>query len=215
MAHQREAYESYEGFLQAALKEYWDSGRASRINFLALLLASREAWSVAWEGAAGTGKKVLAGAAGAAALAVILRVVVGGPIGLILGGATIASLVGLYVKNHREIWAKQEEFKRILDAHRPKWIEIRDDYLDAKLRTDQRDLMMEGLMSRLLDELDAFEPEPATAEAADDDAESDESGDRPARPRRESDFARHAAKKRRDETRETENETKTETETDE
>ena len=208
MAHKREAYESYEGFLQAALKEYWDSGRSSRINFLALLLASREAWSVAWAGAAGTGKKVLAGAAGAAALAVILRVVVGGPIGLILGGATIASLVGLYVRNHREIWAKQEEFKRILDAYRPKWTEIRDDYLDAKIRTDQRDLMMEGLMSRLLDELDAFEPELAPASPADaDDADAEESGDRPARARRESDFARHAAKKRRDETRETETET--------
>lgn len=206
MAHKREAYESYEGFLQAALKEYWDSGRASRVNFLALLLASREAWAVAWEGAAGTGKKVLAGAAGAAALAVILRVVVGGPIGLILGGATIASLVGLYVKNHREIWAKQEEFKRILDSYRPKWVEIRDDYLDGKLRTDQRDLMMEGLMSRLLDELDAFEPPEARTDgdaAGDDHDDADESGDRPARARREGEFARHAAKKRRDESRDT------------
>lgn len=183
MAHDRNAYETYEGFQKAALKEYWDSGRSSRINFLALLLASREAWSVAWEGAAGSGKKILTGAAGAAALALILRVVVGGPIGLILGGATIASLVALYVKNHKEIWAKQEEFKAILDSYRPRWGAIRDDYLDGKLRTDQRDLMMDGLMSRLLDELDAYAYEPELSR--DDDEEDEPSG-----------FARHAAKKR-------------------
>jgi len=202
MPPKRETYESYEGFLRAALKEYWDSGRSSRINFLALLLASREAWPVAWEGAAGSGKKILAGAAGAAALTMVLRVVIGGPIGLILGGATIASLVGLYVKSHKEIWAKQEHFKGILDRYRPKFDEVRGDYLDGKLRTDQRDLMLDGLMTRLLDELDAYQYEPPARtrrDAADDDDDEDRA---PADDdRSDGDFARHAAKKRDEEDR--------------
>lgn len=201
MTKPRESYESYEGFLRAAIKEYWDSGRASRVNFLALLLASREAWSVAWDGVSGGGKKILAGAAGAAALGLLLRTVVGGPIGLLLGGATIASLVALYVKNHRTIWAKVERYREMLDEFRPRFEEIRDDYLDGKLRTDQRDLMMDGLMSRLLDELDAYDEELAEAEERERDEERRAGrSDRRDAPRGE--FARHAAARRAAEERE-------------
>lgn len=187
MARKREAYESYEGFLRAALKEYWESGRASRVNFLALLLASRETWSVAWDGVTGGGKKILAGAAGAAALTLLLRTVVGGPIGLLLGGATIASMVALYVRNHREIWDKADHYRILLERYRPQYEQVRDDYLDGTLRTDQRDLMMDGLMMRLLDELDSYEPEEPKrrSPAQDEDHE-------PA----EGEFNRHAARKR-------------------
>lgn len=205
MSKPRESYESYDGFLQAAIREYWDSGRASRVNFLALLLASREAWSVAWDGVAGGGKKILAGAAGAAALGLLLRVVVGGPIGLLLGGATIASLVALYVRNHRVIWAKVDRYKVLLDQFRPRFEEIRGDYLDGHLRTDQRDLMMDGLMTRLLDELDAYDDEL--------EAEKDERAESEGRRGRASDrdeprgdFARHAAERRAAEERDRERE---------
>lgn len=196
MARRRDAYESYEGFLRAAIKEYWDSGRASRVNFLALLLASREAWSVAWEAAAGGGKRIVAGAAGAATLALLLRVVVGGPIGLILGGATIASLVALYVRNHREIWAKADHFRGLLDRYRAQFDRIRDDYLDGELRTDQRDLMMDGLLSRMLDELDEYDPD---LESRSDSEEDDDVAEL-----RESEFARHASRRRAQEERERE-----------
>ncbi len=197
MARKRKAYESYEGFLRAALKEYWDSGRASRINFLALLLASREAWSVAWDGVAGGGKRILAGAAGAAALTLLLRTVVGGPVGLLLGGATIASLVALYVRKHREIWAKVDHFRVLLSRYRPRFEEVRDDYLDGKLRTDQRDLMMDGLLARLLDEIDEYEYEPPEEPDADeDDEERASDGD--------GEFARHAARRRAQEDRDRE-----------
>src|SRR5690242_5236931 len=100
--------DTYDGFLKAAIKQYWDKG-GSRINFLALLLASREAWEVAWDEAKapGTGKKLLTGAAGAAAIVVLLRLFVGGPIGIILTGASIASLGALYARNHKHIWAQR------------------------------------------------------------------------------------------------------------
>lgn len=202
MTKPRESYESYEGFLRAAIKEYWDSGRASRVNFLALLLASREAWSVAWDGVAGGGKKVLAGAAGAAALGLVLRAVVGGPIGLLLGGATIASLVALYVRNHRVIWAKVGHYRVLLDQFRPRFENIRDDYLDGNLRTDQRDLMMDGLMTRMLDELDAYDEE--LEETAERERESSRRGGEGERREPRGDFARHAAQRRAAEERERE-----------
>lgn len=201
MTKPRESYESYEGFLGAAIKEYWDSGRASRINFLALLLASREAWSVAWDGVAGGGKKILAGAAGAAAVGLLLRTLVGGPIGLLLGGATVASLVTLYVRNHRTIWAKVERYKEMLVEFRPRFEAIRDDYLDGHLRTDQRDLMMDGLMSRLLDELDAYDDELVEVQerAREDGRRAEREAGREAPS---TDFAQHAADRRAAEERE-------------
>jgi len=184
-----EAYQSYEGFLRAAIKEYWDSGQASRVNFLALLLASREAWAVAWEGVAGSGKTILTGAAGAAALALLLRTVVGGPIGILLTGATIASLVAVYVRNHRRIWKKVERYRELLDGYRSDYEQVRTDYVDGVIRRDQRDLMMDGLMSRLLVALDEVEVD------GDDDIDDEDQEV----PEDLGEFARHAARRRAEE----------------
>src|SRR5688572_8512300 len=103
-------YESYQGFLKGTIKAYWESEGRSRLTFLALLLAAREAWQVAWDEVSdpGTAKKLLTGAAGAAAVALLIRTFVGGPIGLLLGGASIASLVAVYVKNRHSINARVE-----------------------------------------------------------------------------------------------------------
>jgi len=172
------AYESYQGFLKAAIKAYWHSEGRSKVNFLALLLASREAWEVAWEGATapGSGKKILAGAAGAAALGVLLRVVLGGPVGLILTGASVASLVALYVRNHERIWKKVAVYKKLIEEQRGHYNEIRGDFLEGNLREGQRDLMIDGLMSRFLAKLDE-EPEEPTAAADADGEEADADGD--------------------------------------
>jgi hypothetical protein len=161
MPKDRDAYESYEGFLQAAIRAYWGS-KPDKVSFLALLLASREAWQVAWDGLASVegGKKILTGAAGATALALLLRAVVGGPIGILLTGASIASLVGLYVKNHERIWKRVERHKRVVDRFRSRFDEIRSDYVDGTIRDDQRDLMVDGLMGRFLAELDQDGPPP-------------------------------------------------------
>lgn len=172
----RTAYETYDGFLKTAIKKYWDQG-SDRVNFIALLLASREAWEVAWEGvkAPGTGKKVLTGAAGAAAVVVILRLVLGGPVGLILTGASVASLGALYVRNHRRIWAQQDRYKQLIGQYRIKHQQVRAKFVDGALDADERDLMVDGLLRRFLEELDVMPelPEKKVAEPVDETDERD------------------------------------------
>ncbi len=150
------AYDSYEGFLRAAIKGYWETKGASKATFIALLLATREAWAVAWgkTTSAEAGKKMLTGAAGAAAVAVLLRTFVGGPIGLLLTGASVASLVAVYVRNHERIWERVEIIRRMVDAYRGQYETVHRDRSNGTLTDDQRDLMIDGLMGRFLLDLD-------------------------------------------------------------
>jgi hypothetical protein len=178
----REQYESYEGFLKAAIRTYWEQGARSKVNFLALLFASKEAWQVAWGKVASpdAGKKILTGAAGAAALTLLLRTVVGGPIGILLTGASIASLVAIYVKNHKRIWLKVDRYRIVIDEYRTAYEEVRSDWAEGGLKDSQRDLMVDGLLGRFLAELDSYEPDEEDAEEEDDGGS----------------FAAHAEKKR-------------------
>lgn len=172
-----QAHASYDDFLKAAIRKYWDQG-SDRVNFIALLLASREAWEVAWEGARdpGTGKKLLTGAAGAAAVVVVLRLLLGGPIGLVLTGASVASLGALYVRNHKRIWAQQERYRTLIQQYRGKHLSVRTKFVDGGLDADERDLMIDGLLRRFLEELDV---EPDLGEREDDaDADLDGPEDR-------------------------------------
>jgi len=191
MAKQTKSYDSYEEFLRNAITGYWESGSASKVNFLALLLACREAWQVAWDQVTdrNAGKKILAGAAGATALTLLLRAVLGGPLGLLLTGGSIAALVAVYVKNHKRIWAKVNAYSELIDGYRAKYEEVQTDYAEERLRKDQRDLMCDGLMSRFLVELDEIEVDPDEDEAPDDEdavEEAESAGE----------FARHAARKK-------------------
>lgn len=161
MAHEpteEQDYDSYEGFLRAAIRAYWESGSASRVNFLALLLACRETWQVAWTRAATSPGRILTGAAGAAAIAVLLRTFLGGPIGILLGGASVASLVAVYVKNHERIWRQVARYRGLIEDYRGRFEQVRGDYIDEKVDRQQRDLMLDGLMSRFLSALDEEPP---------------------------------------------------------
>jgi len=166
------AYESYDGFLKAAIKTYWEKG-GDRANFISLLLASREAWEVAWGEvrAPGTGKKLLTGAAGAAAVVVLLRVFLGGPIGLVLTGASVASLGALYARNHRKIWAQKTRYESIIGQYRIKHQQVRTKYVDGALDDDERKLMIDGLLRRFLDEVDEAPELPEAEVEADDEEE--------------------------------------------
>ncbi|MBN8614934.1 MAG: hypothetical protein J0L92_30320 [Deltaproteobacteria bacterium] len=156
MSYPRVVYASYDGFLKTTIETYW-SKRRNQIHFLALLLASREAWEVAWGGvtAPGTGQRALTGAAGAAAIYVALRLLIGGPIGLVLTGVSIASLVTLYVQNHRRIWDQQERYKKLIAAYRVKYDQIKAKYVEGLIDESQRDLMIDGLMNRFFEDIDA------------------------------------------------------------
>jgi hypothetical protein len=152
---QQQAYVSYDGFLRLAIEKYWHS-KGNRVNFVALLLASREAWGVA----AGeivqpsTGRTLLTGAAATTGVLLLLRAVLGGPVGLLLTGASVASLAALYARNHRLIWAQQERYRALLGQYRIKHMQVRGKLIDGDIDEETRDLMIDGLMNRLLEELD-------------------------------------------------------------
>jgi hypothetical protein len=160
------AYASYDGFLKTAIETYWTT-RRNQVHFVALLLASREAWEVAWDGirAPNTGKKVLTGTVGVVAFVIALRLLIGGPIGLVLTGVSVASLAAVYARHHRRIWDQQERYKKLLGDYRVRYERIRADWIEGRIDEHQRDLMVDGLMNRLLDEID--EP-PSQAESGDE-----------------------------------------------
>ena len=165
------AYASYDGFLKTAIKAYWEKG-GDRANFIALLLASREAWEVAWDEvrSPGSGRKLLMGAGGAAAVLVVLRLILGGPVGLVLTGASIASLGALYARKHRHIWAQQERYKALIGQYRVKHQQVRAKFVDGEVDESERDLMVDGLLRRFLEEVEEPPPVPER-DARDDESE--------------------------------------------
>ncbi len=171
MADAPAIHDAFSGFLHAAIQRHWATGR-DRVKFLALLLATREAWDVAWDQATapGAGAKLLKGAAGVTVVAVLVRAFLGGPIGLLLTGASAASLVALYAKNHERIWQQVARYKRLVSAYRPKYDECRSDYLEGRLRREQMELMVEGLLARFLAELEVETATTADVDVIEHDA---------------------------------------------
>ena len=88
------------------------------------------------------------------AVLLLLRALLGGPVGLVLSGLSIASLGTLYVRNHRLIWAQQERYRGLISAYRVKHQDVRGKYLDGVVSEEERDLMIDGLLRRFMDELD-------------------------------------------------------------
>lgn len=158
-------YGTYDAFLRTAVQRCWERKGSSKVTFMALMLATRHAWSVAFDKTVNpeSGKKMLTGAAGAAAVAVLVRAFLGGPIGLILSGASVASLLAVYGKNHRLVWHKVGRYRELVKSYEAKYDAIAEQHRAGTLGDEPRDLMMDGLMSRFLDELDAV-PEPEAKE---------------------------------------------------
>lgn len=156
MALDPDSYADYEGFLKASIKKYWASEKSGKVDMLASLLATREAWGAAWDEATAPGRSssLLKGAAGAAAITMLLRTVMGGPLGLLLTGASVASLVALYAKHHERIWAQVERYRDLADEYRPQWEEVAAGRAQDKLTQSQQELMVDGLMARFVERLE-------------------------------------------------------------
>ena len=153
MARDEDAsFDSYQDFLRTAVRRYWERKGSSKVTFLALMFATRHAWGVAAQKglSAETGKKALTGAAGVAAATVLIRIFLGGPLGLLLAGASAVSLIAIYGKNQEAIWKKVLRFRAVIDDYEERYDDLREREVDE----DDRDLMMEGLLGRFLDELD-------------------------------------------------------------
>ena len=165
MAYAAEVYESFDAFMQQVLKDTYEKG-AKRAEFVALLLASGELIPMAWGRAKKTGVKELAmGAAGVVAIRVALRYVLGGPLGVIITGFSVATLISFFWSHQKEVLARRGPYKELISDTHEKFEDIQARYRDGKYDDGERALLIEGLMRRVLNEIEAPMPEREEAEA--------------------------------------------------
>lgn len=153
-----DSYQSFDVFLKKAIFEYYEqSGKRHKGNFIALVLASGEIGSLALDSVkSGSGAKKLAlGAAGVIALRIALRYALSGPLGIVLAGATAASLIAYFVKNRKEITQRVGRNRALVAELRKSYEQFQSDHRDGRVSEEQRNLMLDGLMKRFLSDLDA------------------------------------------------------------
>ena len=149
------AYDTFDEFLQAAIKDYYDRGW-QRPNFVALLIASGQVGNLA-KNAIGTGdglKTLALGTFGVVAVKVILTRILTGPLGLLLTGVSLASLVALFIKNQREIMAKTGRFRELIERTRARFDDAQTGYRQNRMDQRERNLMIDGLLNRFLKDCD-------------------------------------------------------------
>jgi hypothetical protein len=154
-----EVFDDFDAFLRQGVREYYDRGwKVRRGNFIALVMTSGQVASMAVDSVRdGTGlRKAAFGAAGVVALRFGLRYFLGGPVGLLLSAAVVASAVGYLVKNQKEITAKLPACRELIADTRTKFDEIQGGYRAGRYDAAGRNLMVEGLLKRFLDQVDAL-----------------------------------------------------------
>ncbi len=154
----QDIYTDFDAFLKEAIAQYYRGpGKRNKGSFIALVIASGEVASMALESVrSGAGLKKLAlGAAGMIALRLGMRYVLSGPLGIVLAGATVASLVAYFVRNRGEIVDKIGRYRGRVAELRAAYEKLQSDHRDGRLDDQQRSLMVDGLMKRFLADLDA------------------------------------------------------------
>jgi len=154
----RSIYRDFDNFLKVAIREYYDRGWKSRKgNFIALLISSGQtAFALAKDSVMdGTGtKKVAIGAAAVIALRIGLRYALGGPLGLVLTIAASASLVSYFFRNQKDIIKKVSLYKVTIKDTSGQYDEIQACWFYDRSATTERNLMIDGLMKRFVQEVD-------------------------------------------------------------
>src|SRR5690606_29241141 len=154
---------SFDSFVQTAVRRYWERPGRDLSTFLALLFATRRSLPVVFEQLSrpDTQRNALLASAGGVAVTVLLRTLLGGPLGLLLTAGSIAALGKVTVERAPEIRARSGSIRTRLDAYERELSEALDANTRGSLSEEQLDLVIEGLLSRLLDELSsAAEPPP-------------------------------------------------------
>jgi len=155
-----EVFDDYDAFVKQAIRDYYDRGwKSRRGNFIALVVASGQMTSMAADSIkSGSGlKKAALGAAGVVAVRIGLRYALSGPLGVILTGAAAASLVGYVVKNQKEITRKVSGYRTLIAGTRAKFEETQGGYRAGRYDAASRNLMVDGLLKRFLEEIDAVD----------------------------------------------------------
>jgi hypothetical protein len=155
-----EVFDDYDAFLKQAIRDYYDRGwKSRRGNFIALIMASGQMGSMAADSIRdGSGlKKAALGAAGVVALRIGLRYALSGPLGIILTGAAAVSLVSYLIKHKKEITTKVGAYRALIASTRAKFEETQGGYRAGRYDAASRNLMVDGLLKRFLEEIDAVE----------------------------------------------------------
>lgn len=158
-------YESFEGFLQAAIRQYYErSGAKNRTRLVALLILSGEAVPMAVDALKGamTPGRLAVGAVGALALRAGLRWVFAGPLGLLVTGVTVTSLIAYYFTHQSEIAAEVGHTRRTVEQVSRDYHSLQERFAAGRFNADERNLMIDGLLQRFLRNLD--NPQAADAE---------------------------------------------------
>ena len=151
-------YNDFDSFLKVGIREYYDRGWTSRRgNFIALLIASGQtAFALAKDSVVdGSGtKKIAIGAAAVLALQLGLRFALGGPLGLVLGVAAGASMVSYFFRNQKDIIKKVGAYKAVIKDTHARYEELQAGWRNGKHDVADRNLMIDGLMKRFLQQVD-------------------------------------------------------------
>ena len=150
-------FDTFDDFLKSAIKDYYERGWSSRKgNFIALLAASGQVAALARDSVTGGEgmKRVAMGAAGLVALRVGLRFALGGPLGILLTGLSLASLAAFFVQNQKAISAKIPRYRTLIEDARVRFEEIQSGYRANRYEARERNLMVDGLQKRFIADCD-------------------------------------------------------------
>ena len=95
------------------------------------------------------------GAAGVVAIRVALRYVLGGPLGVILTGFSVATLISFFWSHQKEVLARRKPYKELIGDTHEKFEDIQARFRDGRYDDGERALLIEGLLRRVLNEIEA------------------------------------------------------------
>jgi hypothetical protein len=154
-AYPAEVYESFDSFMQQVIKDTYERG-AKRPEFVALVLASGELIPMAWGRMRKSGLRELAvGVGGVVALRYGLAYIISGPVGLALTGFTVATMISFFWSNQKAVLARRKPYKQLINDTREKFEDIQARYHDGVYDAGERALMVEGLIRRMLSQIEA------------------------------------------------------------
>lgn len=162
-AYPSDVYETFDAFMQQVIKDTYENG-AKRAEFVALVMASGELLPMAWGRIRKSGlREVAMGAAGVVALRMGLRYLLAGPLGMILTGFTVATMVSFFWSNQKEVMRRVRPYKTVIRDAREKFEDIQARYRDGRYDAGERALLVEGLLRRVEGEIEAPLTEPNAA----------------------------------------------------
>lgn len=147
------AYDTFEDFLRLAIKEYYErSGGLRKPNFVALLIASGQTMSITKDALGSTEglKRLLLGTAGVMAARAILVRIISGPLGIVLTGVSLVSLIALLLRHQKEILGKVSRFRELIEHTRARFEDAQSGYRQNRMDAHERNLIVDGLLMRFI-----------------------------------------------------------------